>query len=112
MPTLAQQLNTDPNAMVGFILANNSADVAERLAHMGFPVTNDKDLTTALNALLDQGRKADFITALSVPVDPDAMPPAVIGVARTVATRHITSRGTTLVNTRTTGGGAPGVLRS
>lgn len=70
-----RQSLTDPNYIVAFIIDNNGEAVADKLRQMGFIASDRLGITNALNQMLADGRQADFINALTVPVDTSKLTP-------------------------------------
>ena len=66
---------TNPDYIVGFIIANNPEAVADNLRGQGFIVSTPQDIVQALNALLERGDDALFEQALSVPLNEDRITP-------------------------------------
>jgi len=86
---------TNPDYIVGFIIANNPEAVADNLRGQGFIVSTPQDIVQALNALLERGDDALFEQALSVPLNEDRITPdeLVVLAEQSDAMRRVAGKG-------------------
>ncbi len=89
LKTLRDQLVSDPNFRVNYIVANNPGAVEDKLRAMGFSISGVDDIWESLRELLEQQRTDELEEALTVPILTDDVDAAELAVVADVAKANL-----------------------